>query len=79
MKHLKVRITKITDDVFNGNHPNGINEGFVKEGIELKPIKIGERYYVGLNFSTSIVKKLPDENGIFKTNYSTYKLEYLEN
>lgn len=82
----KVKITKIKDDVFNNNHPNGINEGYEKIGFEFKPPKIGERYYVlRLNnkidrnpFSTSIVMELPDKDGIFKTTFSTYKIEYLE-
>ena len=73
----KVRITKLTDDKFNGNHPNGIFEGYVKEGIEIEPPTIGERYYVN-DFSTSVLKSLPDKKGVFKTTYSTYKIEYLD-
>lgn len=75
------RLTKISDDVFGGNHPNGINEGFVKtfNGIPLLPV-IGERYYFGYGgFSTSIVTEIisQDEKGFtFKTLYSTYKVEY---
>lgn len=71
----KVRITKLSDDSFNGNHPNGIYEGYVQEGIELEPPTVGKRYYVN-GFSTSIVEKIIDENTI-KTLYSTYKIEYL--
>lgn len=70
-----VRITKLTDHKFNGKHPNGINEGFVKQGAEIEPPQIGERYYVGLDFSTSPVTKIT--KGTIKTTYSTYKLEYI--
>lgn len=78
----KVKLTKISDDVFNGKHPDGIFEGYVKEGLESRPPAIGERYYVqgrsiSSIFITSPVTVLPDENGVFKTTYSTYKLEYL--
>jgi len=79
----RIKLTKLSDDAFDGNHPNGIYEGHVEEGFEVNPPTIGERYYVRkskmdawIPFSTSIVKSLPDENGIFKTTYSTYKVEY---
>lgn len=73
----KVRLTKLSDDHFNGNHPNGIYEGFVKEGKEVEIPTVGQRYYLNNGFSTSVVIKLIDENTI-KTTYSTYKLEYIE-
>ena len=28
-----IRLTKLKDNKFDNNHPNGINEGYVKEGI----------------------------------------------
>lgn len=79
----KVRITKISDDAFDGNHPNGINEGFTIEGYEVIPMQVGERYVLSRSktypiFSTSNVKELPNEQGIFKTTYSTYKLDILD-
>lgn len=84
----RIRLTKISDDAFNGNHPNGINEGFSIEGeIENLPKK-GERFYpeqrkkmdlYSRGFSTSIVTEELNENNIFKTMYSTYKIEYLDN
>lgn len=78
-KGKKVRITKLSDDYFKNvgeEHPNGIYEGYVKKGIELKPPTVGERYYIGIGFSTSPVTKIIDENTI-KTTYSTYKIEYI--
>ncbi len=80
----KIKLTKLSDDYFNGNHPNGVNTGYEKIGFELNPPKLGERYYVLANnkldrypFSTSIVTSLPDKDGVFKTTYSTYRVEYI--
>ena len=78
----RIKLTKLSDDTFSGNHPNGINEGYVAVGFEIEPPTIGERYAVRFSkmdtwpFSTSIVRTEVDENGIFKTLYSTYKVEY---
>lgn len=79
-KLKKVTLTKLSDDAFNGNHPNGVYAGRVIKGLELNPPTIGERYvvYCPDGFSTSPVTELPNENGIFKTMYSTYKLEYVK-
>ena len=76
----RIRLTKVNDDAFEGNHPNGIDEGYVVEGHLIESPKIGSRFYVACaeGFSTSNVTELPNEEGIFKTMYSTYKLEYLE-
>lgn len=71
----KVKLTKLSDDAFAGNHPNGINTGYVKEGYELVPPTIGERYFVGNTFSTSPVTEIIDKN-TFKSTYSTYQIEY---
>ncbi len=77
-----VKITKLTDDVFNGNHPNGIYEGHTVKGTEINPPKVGDRYEVvdfnsmSNRISTSIVKEIIDKNTI-KTTYSTYRIEYL--
>lgn len=73
----KIKLTKLSDDHFNGNHPNNIHEGFTKIGIINELPRLDERFYVEL-FSTSIVTKELDENNIFKTLYSTYKIEYLD-
>lgn len=72
----KVRIIKISDDIFNGIHPNNINTGYVKEGYELDPLKVGERYCVG-SLRTSLVTEIVSDT-IFKTENSTYKIEYLD-
>jgi hypothetical protein len=79
----KIKLVKITDDHFNGNHPNGIHEGYIKDGYMIEKPKIGDRFYVYQsklysNFSTSIVTKGLDKDNIFKTIYSTYKIEYTD-
>lgn len=71
-----IKLTKLKDNTFNNNHPNQINEGFTITGIADK-VKVGERFYVGKDFSTSRVKKIIDEN-TFETMYSTYKIEFLQ-
>lgn len=78
----RVTLTKLSDDVFGGNHPNGIYEGYVVKGFEIEPPTVGERYEVRRSkmdawpFSTSIVTSPLNESRIFKTIYSTYKVEY---
>lgn len=74
----RIRLTKLSDDYFEGKHPNGIYEGYTKIGYLIDLPKIGKRFYLGnTTFSTSkVIKKLNKDN-IFKTTYSTYKLEYI--
>lgn len=83
----RIRLIKLTDDYFNGNHPNGIYEGYTVEGEITELPKLGERFYpeqrqkmdlYNRGFSTSPVTEELNEDGIFKTTYSTYKIEYLD-
>jgi len=77
-KMKKIKLVKISDDYFNGKHPNGIYEGYTVIGyMKDKPIK-GERFVVYSSmFSTSIVTEELNEEGVFRTQYSTYKIDYL--
>ena len=78
---MKYKLIKISDDKFNGNHPNGIYEGFSYTAhITKKPV-VGERFYFETisdhprnHLFTSTVTEIVDDM-IFKTNNSTYKLE----
>lgn len=74
----RVKLVKLVDNKFKGEHPNGINTGHEVVGQELAPIAIGKAYVVlaGLigSLRTSAVQSLPDEQGIFTTLNSTYKL-----
>jgi len=79
----RIKLTKLSDDAFNGNHPNNINEGYTKEGYMLIEPTIGENFNLYYSktepfFHTSIVIKELNENNEFKTLYSTYKIEYLD-
>ena len=69
-------LIKLSDDIFEGVHPNGINAGF-KETAEYthNPI-IGESYKFG-SLTTSNVTEVVHSNSLsiqFKTNNSTYKI-----
>jgi hypothetical protein len=79
---MLVKLTKVSDNRYNGQHPNGIDKGHTITGypIENKPI-IGHRFIVrnlGRFLSTSLITEIIDKN-TFKTENSTYKLEYIKN
>lgn len=73
------KIIKLSDDYFEGAHPNGINEGFETNSFPGETAQIpivGQRYNFG-ELKTSIVKEViskTDEEFVFKTLYSTYKV-----
>jgi hypothetical protein len=78
----KYKLTKLSDNVFNGVHPNNINEGYTKIGYYENPPKVGERFMLGYKnslgiFMTSTVTEIVDEE-IFKTLNSTYKMKLYE-
>lgn len=68
-----VTIVKLSDDKFDGMHPNGIDEGYVKSGKAFKMPTVGERFFIGYNWATSEVTEIVDEV-TFKTLNSTYKI-----
>ena len=77
---MKYTLTKLTDDVFEGYHPNGIYAGHTISSAEKPEIVIGERYlfknptnYLLTSTVTEIVSETEEEI-IFKTKNSTYKL-----
>ncbi len=72
-----LKLTKLEDLKFNGNHPNGINTGRTQIGYEVYPLEIGKRYTVAsfnAYLSTSFVTKI-NTDGTFETENSIYKLE----
>lgn len=85
MKKLYV-LTKLSDNVFNGKHPNGIFQGYQVIG-EVSDLKIGQSFnmlkYNGGFFQTSTITEIiknEDDHKIFKTLNSTYILmKYLGN
>jgi hypothetical protein len=73
------RLTKLTDDKFNGKHPNKINEGFTHEGIIWQNPIEGQSCAVG-GMVTSVVTEVLEQREKeirFRTMNSTYKLEIL--
>lgn len=77
MNYFKIK--KISDDKFNGIHPNGINEGYKAEGFDVDDsFKVGDRLYLDDNgrwFVTSTIISIDNKNKIFTTKNSTYKFE----
>lgn len=72
------KITKLKDDKFFGEHPNGIDEGFTIEADVpvVEPI-VGMGYHFG-RLTTSIVTEIIEFNEtkcVFKTKNSTYKIK----
>lgn len=73
----RVYLEKLEDadtcDYEPGNHPNGINVGYIAVGYLCCPVTIGYRTYIGWDFSTSPVVKIIDRNH-FQTMNSVYKI-----
>ena len=78
-KGKKVRLVKLTDDKYNGKHPNGIYEGQEKVGYAQYELTVGMRFYIDSGykwFLTSRVTEIVDER-TFKTDNSTYSIEII--
>ena len=75
----RVVLTKISDDKFDGNHPNGIIEGYTRVGKLINDVIIGDQVLVVNNthyLRTSEVTEIIDDI-TFKTENSTYKIEVI--
>lgn len=70
--YTKVKIKKLEDLIYEGQHPNSINVGYEKEGILFVPVTIGWRTKIQ-DFSTSPVIKIIDKNH-FQTENSIYEI-----
>ena len=75
-------LTKESDDVFEGNHPNGINVGRKLGGYLLNDIQIGEPVFLSnlkpggpMTSHTSSVIEFDQDKMIIKTENSTYSVE----
>jgi len=78
-KGKKVRLVKLSDDKYNGNHPNRIYEGDVRIGYPQQELTVGERFFISTPtkwFTTSTVTEILDNK--FKTNNSTYSIEIID-
>lgn len=80
----EVILLKLSDDKFNGDHPNGYNEGFSTTGFFTKKPTVGERFGISTMrdwFLTSLVSEILIENSNeikFKTINSTYLLKFID-
>lgn len=76
-------LLKVSDEVFEGDHPNEIYEGHIVKGRFDEPPTVGFRFLItnptsGRYLSTSKVTKIIDEE-YFKTENSIYKLVKIGN
>ncbi len=86
MKGKKVRLTKLKDTRFNGEHPNGINAGYVMEGWMQKEVTAGEKILLytkseGEMFPTSwtsTVTAYNEEDGLISTKNSIYEIKIIK-
>lgn len=82
-KDVNIRLTKLKDNKFNGEHPNHINEGYVKEGIiDVEKSNEHQCFLIikeGRFFNTSQVLEIDKQNGydLAHTVNSIYKVEVL--
>ena len=78
MKAVAYFIEKVSDDIFDGIHPNGIDVGYIKQSPYIYPQqpKVGEKFQVG-TLRTSFVMEGLNDKGEFKTLNSTYILHYV--
>ena len=79
----QVKLTKLEDTKFDGNHPNKMFVGIERTGIQTDELVIGRPFIIygtklGNGFCTSHVTKINDDN-TFNTENSLYKIEILEN
>ena len=79
-----VRLTKLGNSEnpkYSNEHPRHIKIGSIYEGLMLRPVAVGESFYVGYpnadnHFHTSVVREILSKN-TFKTINSIYKLEII--
>lgn len=80
-------LTKISDNRFNGHHPNGIHEGIVYKGKVKELPTVGKSFNIqykhktgigfGVFYTSEVTKVISD--GTFETLNSTYKLRKIDN
>lgn len=79
-----VKVVKLSDEVFEGKHPNFVNKGYTVYGEIAESLEVGK--WLWLNkargdaygwFHTSVVTEIIDEN-TFRTMNSIYHIEIIE-
>lgn len=76
----KGTIQKLDDLKFNGEHPNGIYEGYTQTGYFENYPKVGKCFSLGSLITSTVTKilELEDNYVFFNTLNSTYKLTILD-
>jgi hypothetical protein len=80
-KDTVIRLTKLKDTKFNNEHPNGINEGYIKEGIINVEKSNEHQCFLMIKgarfFNTSQVLEIEEQKGydLVHTVNSVYKVE----
>jgi hypothetical protein len=82
LKGKYLKLGKLSDDKFEGNHPNRINVGYVLEGFNKFGITEGDQLYLFISLKldaspqawTSKVVSFDEKKMILKTANSTYKV-----
>lgn len=72
---MKIKLEKIKE-LPNAIHPNNIEVGFAHVGEFISAPAIGECFWVGSGWRTSVVTEIINEN-TFKTCNSIYRFTYL--
>jgi hypothetical protein len=78
---VTIRLTKLKDNKFNNEHPNGINEGYVKEGMINVEKSNEHQCFLMIKgtrfFNTSQVVEIDEQEGydLAHTVNSIYKVE----
>jgi hypothetical protein len=72
---MRIRLEKL-EELPDAKHPNNIAVGVISEGEMLAEPKVGEYFWVGYNYRTSIVKEIINAN-TFKTCNSIYRWSLL--
>lgn len=77
---MKVRIKKLSDDKFGGDHPTYGSEMITRFGELVLPLAVGRAcmisYPISKMFRSSPVTQIGE--GFFKTKNSTYSIEYVQ-
>lgn len=68
---MKIKIEKLKE-LPDAVHPNNIEVGYVKIGSMFREPTVGERFRVGLSWSTSVVQEIIDAH-TFRTRNSIYR------
>jgi hypothetical protein len=73
---MKIKLKK-QNELPNARHPNNIEIGHVVEGEFNAEPKVGESFWVGVRWRTSVVQEIIDAN-IFRTYNSIYRWTVIE-